>query len=238
MMRTYSPFLLLCFLGVVACSSTLDVGDDQNDGGAQGPGPAGAKRMFVTSTAYTGNLAAHGHGETVSPENDPGANGADKLCQAAATAGRLGGTWKAWISSHSPDQDPATTAHHALDRIADVAGGWYNVDRTKLLFTNKANLVTMPSQEAWSTADELTIALKDESGRRLERGTLVWTGTTTGGRLASADCLSWTDDQDRNGGSKGTVGVVGKEPSTWTDDSGRGLGAECEHAAHLYCLEQ
>ena len=46
-----------------------------------------AVKVFVTSTAYNGNLG--------------GLSGADSKCQDRANAASLGGTWKAWLSSGS-----------------------------------------------------------------------------------------------------------------------------------------
>ncbi|MHB9019584.1 MAG: fibronectin type III domain-containing protein [Minisyncoccota bacterium] len=54
----------------------------------------GSKRIFITSTTYTGNLT--------------GLAGADAKCQARADAVSLGGTWKAWISSGATDITSAT----------------------------------------------------------------------------------------------------------------------------------
>src|SRR5947207_2454473 len=49
------------------------------------------KRVFVTSGTWTGDLKTHGGGTD-------GLDGANKLCQGAATAAALGGTWVAWLS--------------------------------------------------------------------------------------------------------------------------------------------
>ncbi|KKQ77905.1 hypothetical protein A3B42_02920 [Candidatus Daviesbacteria bacterium RIFCSPLOWO2_01_FULL_38_10] len=48
------------------------------------PAPESYSRVFITSTAYNGNLG--------------GLSGADSKCQARADAANLGGTWKAWLS--------------------------------------------------------------------------------------------------------------------------------------------
>ncbi len=52
-------------------------------------GYPGAKRIFVTSTAYNGNLG--------------GVAGANSICQTRANAASLGGTWKALICSSTQD---------------------------------------------------------------------------------------------------------------------------------------
>src|SRR5262245_51629174 len=68
------------------------------------------KRVFVTAGSWNGNLKAAGAGSD-------GLDGANKLCQGAATTAGLGGTWVAWLSD---------STHDAKDRIADV-GPWYRL---------------------------------------------------------------------------------------------------------------
>ena len=101
-------------------------GFGDGSGSSGGSGGASVKRVFVTSTTYSGNLG--------------GVSGADNKCQLHADAASLGGTWKAWISGGSAN---------AIDRIADV-GPWYLVDRTTKVFNNKANLQTTPAFAIWS----------------------------------------------------------------------------------------
>lgn len=78
------------------------------------------KRLFVTSTAYSGY-------SIISVSN------ADATCNTCATAAGLEGTWKAWISGPTVN---------AIDRIVDV-GPWYKIDGSKA-FNNKVNLMTTP----------------------------------------------------------------------------------------------
>ncbi len=51
------------------------------------PTPIPIKRVFITSTTYTGNVG--------------GVSGADNICQTRANTANLGGTWRAWISDSS-----------------------------------------------------------------------------------------------------------------------------------------
>jgi hypothetical protein len=87
------------------------------------PAPLAAtrKRVFVTSTSFTGALG--------------GLSGADMRCELAAAAGNKGGTWKAFL---------ATTSAPGVSRINDV-GPWYQETALgvfSLTYKNVANLQT------------------------------------------------------------------------------------------------
>ena len=84
------------------------------------------KRIFVTRTAFTGDLKTLGH----APD---GPSGADALCDLAAQSMTLGGTWKAWVS---------TSTELATDRIAEV-GPWVDL-QGHVVFNNKAGFSTGP----------------------------------------------------------------------------------------------
>jgi len=86
-------------------------------GGAATDAPPGSKRVFVTSTAYSGNLG--------------GGAGADALCVASSDAVGLGGNWRAWISAGASD---------AFTHVDDVSP-WYRLDGA-LVFATKASLRT------------------------------------------------------------------------------------------------
>lgn len=110
------------------CTGTMSTGGGMGSGGGTGSGGgggggggglAGTKRVFVTSTTYTGDL--------------DGINGADSKCNLSAQAGGLSGTWVAWVSSD---------AAKAIDRITGN-GPWMLLNTTRA-FNNKANLSTLP----------------------------------------------------------------------------------------------
>jgi|GEM_PF-1529063 len=69
------------------------------------------RRIFVTSTTYTGNLG--------------GLSGADTSCQTRANALSLGGTWKAWLSSETVNasdrlyHDTVAYINMNSDKVAD-----------------------------------------------------------------------------------------------------------------------
>lgn len=168
------------------------------------------KRVFVTSTTYSGNLVqAAGAAD--------GLAAGDKLCTQAAQAAVLGGTWQAWLSVKGTD---------AKTRMAAVVGGWYLLDGTKV-FNNAANLTTQPLDSIHMTEQKTVLNMP---------GTSVWTGTSSGGVGGGlgSNCLDWT----LTVGTMGVpvVATVGDTAfaSKWTD----GSSVSCSNRARLYCFEQ
>ena len=111
------------------CSSSSTHSSSSTSGGtatavpAQKPSLApDRKRVFVTSTTYSGALG--------------GLDGADMYCQTAATEAGLPGTFQAWLSYGSSN---------AIDRTADV-GPWYSTGDTQV-FASKADLAGDPQTE-------------------------------------------------------------------------------------------
>jgi hypothetical protein len=161
-------------------------GNGSTGGGNTGP----SKRVFVTSTTYSGNFAG-------TPGARNGLDGADILCNAAAAVGGLGGTWRAWLS------DQGQTA---LGRIVGN-GPWHKLDAERTLaFRNRENLSTTP----FSPLDI------DENGNKSGSG-IVWTGTATGGGASGSNCRGWTRNDS---GADGSYGVVeGNRDSEWTEST-------------------
>ncbi|APR81280.1 Hypothetical protein A7982_06627 [Minicystis rosea] len=191
--------------GSSACSSP-----DIPAAGDNGTGTS--HRMFVTNASFTADLAVVGGAAT-------GPAGADNLCNLAAEAVSIGGTWKAWISDSSVD---------AIDRIEDK-GPWLNVPRTAILFPNKAALTQTPIDSVWYD-------LTDEHGTAVSTND-VWTGTKTGGRVSmSNDSFDTCDDWMTMGEfSLGATGSTGSSASIWTE----WLVDECQFTSNrLYCIEQ
>lgn len=149
---------------------------------------ANAKRVFVTSTTYNGDLKTAGSGTD-------GLDGADKLCQARADAVSLGGTWKAWLSSSTMD---------AISRITDV-GPWYLPDRCDMVFASKS---------AISSGDPL-IAINHDETDTVVMNVAIWTGTADDGSYEGDGCSDWTDGTS---GAQAAVGTAapGVFPGFWT----------------------
>lgn len=87
--------------------------DAKTDAAPDAP-PAGAKKIFVTSLDYNGQLGA--------------TTGADGKCAARAFAANLAGTYKAWISTVGTDDAKTRLAHHTGPYVridgAIVASDW------------------------------------------------------------------------------------------------------------------
>lgn len=176
------------------------------------------KRIFATAATYSGNLRAAGG------EADALAS-ADKLCNQAAEAAELGGTWRAWLSTSEVD---------AIDRIEDV-GPWYTVGsdsesgggergcggddcpvaRAKA-FNNKAHLASVP----------LASLGGNEFG--MQGSGMAWTGTSNGGHWSGFDCGGWT----RASAAEGTLGSL--SDSSWTN----AYGGTCSESNRIICIEQ
>ena len=140
------------------------------------------KRVFVTSTAYSGALG--------------GLQSADAQCQSRAIAHGLSGVFHAWLSD-------ATTS--AYDRIADV-GPWYTASN-ELAFATKTDLRGAPrsplldelggypevsgAKGAWSGSDAAGVA----SGRDCDG----WTNATATAQGTTGTALG--SDATWGGGS-------------------------------------
>ena len=92
---------LCLFLGVMVVIKPLPLLAQQSDT---------SMSFFVTSETHSGNLG--------------GLAGADAICQRLATAAGAGNrTWRAYLSTHGTQSEPAVNAR---DRIGN--GPWYNAD--------------------------------------------------------------------------------------------------------------
>ena len=165
------------------------------------PDGGGTKRIFVTSTAYTGDLKTQGSAGT-------GLQGGDTLCQTAATAASLGGTWKAWLSTSTTD---------ASTRISDV-GPWYQLDGSKT-FESKAAL----TQAALAFVDI------NEHGQA-DGNSGHWTGTLPSGSPASDNCTDWSSAGSSVHGEAGGVDSLDMWSGGYIDS--------CGTKNRLVCFEQ
>lgn len=198
-------------LALVLVSMVAIIEGCGGDGVTTGSGGAGTpnagssvKRIFLSSTAHTGSLG--------------GLSGADAICLARATAAGLGGTWKVWLSDNTAN---------AISRINDV-GPWYLVDRSTLIFQNRAAMVS---------SNPATQISKDENGNSMGAGppgVLTWTGTMADGTKAASNCSNW---MSALGATQGDVGANGNNVNTnsyWTS----GGTVACNGARNLICIEQ
>jgi hypothetical protein len=194
-------------------SATAKAGGEQpNKPGVPSPEPnKPAKRMFVTAKSYKGNLRDQAQAAD-------GFQGGDKLCQAEATAAKLGGTWKAYLSGKIKNEPVK-----ALERLVDV-GPWYLVDGKTKVFDGLQGLTSMPLAKIDMLADG-TKTTSDQA----------WTGSRAGvpGGPACEDMggTSWSSSSYFRSGTNGNP----LEIAMWSDD---GSTKDCSSAAPLYCFEQ
>jgi len=146
-------------------------------GGSGGAAPT-VKRVFVTSQTFTGDFRAYAN-----PMEPNGLNGANIVCNQAASGAGLGGQWVAWLS---------VTGDDAIHRINDVAP-WYLVDRSTKVFDTHDQLA-LPANVLINMTEHGDTA----SGP-------AWTGTTLKGVAHSARCGEWTN----SGSSLGAWGDTG-----------------------------
>jgi hypothetical protein len=182
--------------------------------------PAGARLVFVTRSTFTGNLG--------------GLAGADALCMAAAAAGNLPGTFKAWVSVNGYDSvRRVQVVVNASERLTSN-GPWYlpGVDSTGRriqVFTSRAALRAAPLHPIDRTE---TLEPAPSTGRG------VWTGTLATGLAdrpfagqTNNTCGDWT--LSSNSLEQGISGTVFGQAGDWTDFTRRG----CSERQSLYCFE-
>lgn len=162
------------------------------------------KRVFVTSATYTGVAIA-------------GISGADAKCAARATAGGLGGTYKAWIADSTATSAPAT-------RFTQATVPYRMIDsKNRRIADNWLDLVD---------GNLNTGIVYDETGAFVNSGG-IWTNVKTDGTQNSAanTCSNWS----ANTGVP-VIGYTGNISAGWTN---AGAGVNCSTSNHrLLCFEQ
>lgn len=174
------------------------------------PAISNAKRVFVTSTTYNGNLG--------------GLSGADAKCQARANAVNLGGTWKAWITDYS-NVDAASRLNHStvpyqLLNGTVIANNWADLTDQTLMkpieITEYGTVVDRPNPYNSSFWD-------------------VWTNTWTSGHIwdSATTCDNWTSSSETKFGIGGSSY---QSDYGWTIVANS--NHKCNTLARLYCFEQ
>lgn len=163
-------------------------------------------RVFVSHAGFGANLG--------------GVDGGDTLCQNAANAAGLGGTWRAWLSA--PDAAPPRGRFTLTPTLP-----YRLLDGTIVVGANTDALGTKPfTLDASISIDETGANISD--GGQLE----VWTGTTGSGDISQYTCDGWTSNVVA---SLGAVGVLNQTSGNWTDI----YPQFCDRTGtHLYCFEQ
>lgn len=174
------------------------------------PPPPAGKKVFATSTTYSGNLG--------------GIAGAHAKCQTRASAAGLSGTFKAWISGRTTgfgDQHAAGYLSHATVPYELVDGTQVANDWSDL------------------TDGSLDHAIdRDEFGNPVTGS--AWTNTETNGMAHdyTRDCGPGSSTSDvwtsASGFESGRYGTVTASDSRWTMTN----NTACNNSFRLYCFEQ
>ncbi len=178
-----------------------------SDAGGGGDASARIRHVFVTSSKYASNFG--------------GTQQADDICEGAANAAGLGGSWIAWVSASTGRAVPETP----IERLTLSGGPWYLVDGTTKIFNNEGNLRTKP----------LAPINRDEHGAVLAPTEGAWTATEMGGIASPDDCRGWSDEYQLYA-RVGLPGRVGGDAgdSDWTE----GETDPCAQRYHFICLER
>ena len=176
-----------------------------SSGTSPSPTTSSTLRVFATHGTYTGNLTAY-------LANAPnGLAAGDMICQLRADSARLGGKWRAWLSSSDL---------HAIDRV-NGNGPWKLVS-SETAFANRAQLQTEPSTPI--NIDEHGELIREYYGL-----VHAWTGTLSGGVRSTDTCGGWTSTTAR-----GLYGHSKEGSFEWTDYS----TSDCTAEKRLICLQQ
>lgn len=189
-----------------------------------------AKRVFVTSTTYNGDLKTQANDLPGIIVSD-GLTGGDKICKYLADNSTnhnvLGKTWKAWLSGSGVVATWAKSrlTHHDGSYIlvngVPIANNW--TDLTDDLLFNSINV----------TEDGNTIPILGDAWD-------VWTNSNPRGESSKwypeETCNYWTSSSTIQ---KGYGGSTTKSDYEWTTSLNLGFQAhKCNNTAHLYCFEE
>jgi len=199
------------------CAAGSVIGFDQSGNiiCSSQPPAGGAKKVFLTSAVYSGDLG--------------GVQGANAKCQSLATAAGLPGTFKAWISDSVSDPSSSFTQSPAgyIDTTGRIiATSWSDLTDGQLAFPINCDENRNCIDMGYCSANCPVYS--------------VWTGTASDGHYpdcyfypggmgcSPSLCQDWTNAQDTN------LGLTGSLIGDWTERNDQ----YCSWVAHLYCFEQ
>ena len=178
-------------------------------------------RVFVTSELFRGDLRE--------PSTD-GLRGADHKCQRLADSARLGGSYKAWLSTVEVSAGARLTHR----------GPYVRVDGTRVA-DDWADL-TDGALDAPIGVDETGTSVSAFAACSSQLVAPVITATDIGGDYiatapgANADCDAWTRG---TGSSESAVGNALRASAHWTQACiGPIICGSAGSGGHLYCFEQ
>jgi hypothetical protein len=176
-----------------------------------------AKRVFVTSTTYPGNLG--------------GLAGADAKCQARAVAANLPGTYKVWLSDATGSPSTRFTKPTIPYRLVDgtlIANNYTDLtDGTPVLGVIKT--------ESGGAAPRTTFCGPEVPNVILDK-IMVWTSTSTTGTLQAGQgtCTNWTE-------TTAGMGAQWAQPNTAAGLTTQCSGGACNggpYLAPIFCFQQ
>jgi hypothetical protein len=171
------------------------------------------RRVFVTAAGFAATFGS--------------AANADSICQDTATTAKLGGSWKAWISTNAGDHAGSVTSS-PQSRFIGSADPYRLLDGTPIALSSSVLF-------GGSTDAGLPHPIdRNEQNQPLDTSITgeVWTGTETNGTPSQKNCYSWTSSAP---GDEGLVGVYDGVGWAW---SGIYYQQCSRNAQHLYCFEQ
>ena len=184
-------------------------------------GCSAARRVFVTSETFNGNMQ--------------GLNGAHQRCQLAADKAGLGGTWLAWGSAYvSGFVTPSSTFNKSTVPYRRIDGALVALNWNDLVDGKLDNPIEV--NEFGDKLVSTTTSVVCGAGA----APLVWTGTTTAGLQYDASssalyyCSQWQTNTTSTSYRLGTGRATATDAS-WTQAC---TGHRCNELAHLYCFEQ
>ncbi len=165
-----------------------------------------ARRVFVSSTGSTAEFGA-------TPAAALAA--ADARCQTLATAAKLGGTWKAWLSVNGAA---------AKDRLEHATVPYRLLDGTVVTSTFDDLLRGLPIVHAINRDEHASVVIGEQE---------VWTGTDSYGAKTSDNCNDFTSKVAP--GPVAMVGLLSERTTSWTAH----YKQFCDRTLqHIYCFEQ
>jgi len=232
------PALVLACVGALACVSERDLGSHALAGGPTKPDGA-PDRGSASGDGGSGDGGSVREGGGVEPRGDSGHDGkiffvsegfvagdlgglagADQTCTAEARAAKLGGNYRAWLS---------TIMVNAKDRISGT-GPW-RMTNGKVVFRSA------PNGDLLDNFPSVTAKGEDLFGISNNR---VWTGTNRQLTVTKNGdtCADWTSGSSSTRGSIGQLISIGGEWTDYRDIDKNPEARPCTERLRLYCFEE
>ncbi len=196
----------LCFNGAAngVCDQNLNCRTD--------PSTSGDCVVFITKATHDANMG--------------GLAGADAICQRAAVAAGLKGTFKAWLSDSK--QSAAQRLTHGSVNYVDTRGQVIANDWADLTDASLQRAITVDETGYDWDADAKHCGLMKVYAN-------TWTGTATDGSARTPFCADWTTTA---ADAFGTEGYYCYASEAWTASPVVEVRRSCSASLSLYCIQQ